>query len=246
MPARPTPTTEPATRATDPARTAPAARDARTATVAALALTVAVALAACGSGSAAEPSDAVASIAPSPAGVSPSPVASASPSPVAPASPAPSPTAGVLDSNLYPYSWTLPPEALELRPTLATIPWDGSAVMGSTSEYTDRFYLPGSKLTFTFSAPTDDALEPYAAYIHARAVQDHACPADLEADLTLELDGSPATLAAFACQDLYVLELSTVRDGVGLVIKQLAPRPYDLGAHIDAFETLLAGFAWDD
>ncbi len=152
----------------------------------------------------------------------------------------------MLDSNLYPYSWTLPPEALELRPTLATIPWDGSAVMGSTSEYTDRFYLPGSKLTFTFSAPTDDALEPYAAYIHARAVQDHACPADLEADLTLELDGSPATLAAFPCQDLYVLELSTVRDGVGLVIKQLAPRPYDLGAHIDAFETLLAGFAWDD
>lgn len=244
MPARPTRMTEPATRATDPAptgraaRTARAARAARGATVAALTLATALALVACGSGSAAEPSDATVSIAPSPAGVSPSPVASASPDI--------SPTPGVLDSNLYPYSWILPPEALELWPTHATVPWDGDAVMGSTSEYTDRFYLPGSKLTFVFSAPTDDELEPYAAYIHARAVGDHACPAELEAELTLELDGSPATLAAFPCQDVYLLELSTVRDGVGLVIKQLAPRPYDLKAHIDAFETLLTGFAWDD
>ena len=37
--------------------------------------------------------------------------------------------------------------------------------------------------------------------------------------------GSPARVVAFVCQGLHVYEATTVRDGIGLIAKQITPPP---------------------
>ncbi len=194
---------------------------------------LAVALAACG-GTTAAP---VSTNGPASAAVGTAPSAVPAPATAAPAvTPTPEPTgqlvvvtpppvAGVFKSPVYGYSLSLPASAEVTGLVAATDAWDGRSAIGSTAPMVDQFPRSGQRLAFITSAPTDLGLDAYAAAVHAKAVSEHGCPEEVTNERDMLIGGSPARVVAFVCQGLHVYEATTVRDGIGLIAKQITPPP---------------------
>jgi hypothetical protein len=214
---------------------------------------LAVALAACG-GTAAAP---VTTPAPATPAVDTAP--SALPVPATPASTAtpkptsqivivtPPPAPQVFESPLYGYTISLPAEAEVTGVVPATARWDGTSPLGSTAPMVDQFPRSGQRLAFITSAPTDLDLGAYAAAIHAKAVKEHACSEELIDSRDYEFGGTPARVVASVCQGLHVYEATMVRDGIGVIAKQITPPPGSPAlekASLDDFVRFLEPFAW--
>ena len=137
----------------------------------------------------------------------------------------PPPTPSVFDSPLYGYTIDLliRSEVTDVRP--ATARWDGTSAIASDGPMVDQFRRTGSRLAFVLSAPTDLDLGAYAAAVHAKAVSEHGCPEEVATGGDFEVDGTPARVVAFVCQGLHVYEATAVRDGIGLIAKQITPPP---------------------
>ena len=193
---------------------------------------------------------------------------SGGPGPVPPATPSPSPspsptrtpvTSWTMDSALYPYAIEFPAAAVTIRPTLATIPWDGSSPCIVGDLCTDWIGLDDaptavSRELWGFGAPTTLGLDAFAADMQQRITTWEAgasCPAEPVTTRDLELDGVPARLHAFSCPygdgtDLH-LRVFAVRDGFGLVLGQAKPgsgEALDEAEEIDRLLASLAGFRW--
>lgn len=193
---------------------------------------------------------------------------SGGPGPVPPVTPAPSPspsptgtsiTSYTVDSALYPYAIELPASAVTIRPTLATIPWDGSSPCIPGNPCADVVGLDDaptavSRQLWGFGAPTTLGLDAYAAETQRRIatwVQGASCPTEPATTRDLELDGVPARLHAYTCTyegitDLH-LRVFAVRDGFGLVLGHGKPgsgERLDEAEEIDRFLASLAGFRW--
>lgn len=186
---------------------------------------LAVALAAC-SGTAAAPATtpvtAAGSVAPEPA----SPAPTATPAPTGQlVVVTPPPAAGIFESPLYGYSIDLPiaSEVTDVGP--ATARWDGTSAIASDGPMVDQFRRTGSRLAFILAAPTNLDLDAFAAAVHAKAVSEHGCPEEIAAERDFKINGTPAKVVAFVCQGLHVYEATTVRDGIGLIAKQITPPP---------------------
>lgn len=164
-----------------------------------------------------------------------------------------------MDSTLYPYAIELPAAAVTIRPTLATILWDGSLPCIVGDPCTDWVGLDDaptavSRQLWGFGAPTSLDLDAFAADMQRRIttwVQGTSCPAEPATTRDLELDGVPARLHAYTCtydggSDLH-LRVFAVRDGFGLVLGQGKPgsgEALDEAEEIDRFLASLAGFRW--
>ena len=217
---------------------------------------LAVALAAC-SGTSAAPAS---TSAPATAAVGTAPSAVPAPATAAPAAtPTPAPTgqlvvvtpppvAEVFKSPVYGYSLPLPASAEVTGLAAATGAWDGRSAIGSTAPMVDQFPRKGQRLAFILSAPTDLDLDAYAAAIHAKAVREHGCSEELAATRDFEVDGTPARVVAFTCQGLHVYEATAVRDGIGLIAKQITPPPGSPALEKESLEDFmwfLEPLAWD-
>jgi hypothetical protein len=159
----------------------------------------------------------------------------------------PSPASGPFESAVYGYTIDLPDGSGVTSVVPANTRWGGAREIGSTAPFVDQFHRNGQRLAFILSAPTDLDLDAWAADVHARAVREHGCDREFTDTRDFEIDGSPARVVAFACQGLRVYEATTVRDGIGLIAKQLTPRPAspDLEkASLDDFLWFLEPFAW--
>ena len=216
---------------------------------------LAVALSACGG--AAVPLASTDAPATAPAETGPSAVpARATAEPAATPTPAPTgqlvvvtppPVAEVFKSPVYGYSLSLPASAEVTGLVAATGAWDGRSAIGSTAPMVDQFRRSGQRLAFITSAPTDVDLDAYAAAVHAKAVSEHGCPEEVTNERDMLIGGAPAKVVAFVCQGLHVYEATTVRDGTGLIAKQITPPPGspDLErASLDDFMWFLEPFAW--
>ena len=128
-------------------------------------------------------------------------------------------------SPVYGYTLSLPPSAEVTGLAAATDRWDGTSPIGSTAPMVDQFPRSGQRLAFITSAPTDLNLDAYAAAVHAKAVSEHGCPEEVTNARDMVIGGSPARVVAFVCQGLHVYEATTVRDGIGLIAKQITPPP---------------------
>jgi hypothetical protein len=167
----------------------------------------------------------------------------------APASPVvtPSPESSTFESPVYGYTIELPDGSEVTSVVPATSRWGGASEIGSTAPFVDQFHRNGQRLAFILSAPTGLDLDGYAKAIHAKAVREHGCSEEFTDTREFEIDGSPARVVAFACQGLRVYEATTVRDGIGLIAKQITPPPGspDLEkASLDDFLWFLEPFAW--
>ena len=160
----------------------------------------------------------------------------------------PPPVATVFKSPLYGYSISLPPSAEVTGVAAATGRWDGTSAIGSTGPMVDQFPRVGQRLAFILSAPTDLDLDAYAAAIHAKAVREHGCPEEVTTAREMLIGGSPAKVVAFVCQGLHVYEATTVRDGIGLIAKQITPPPGSSAleeASLEDFMWFLEPLIWD-
>jgi hypothetical protein len=200
------------------------------------AVVVAVLLAACG-GSTATPGLVEATPAPTTAAVAtPAPTAAPTAEPTAKPTPEPYEFA----STAYDYRATLPGVS-EARQALRA--WDGQARIDSTGPYTDTVSLPGSILFFVYGAPTDLALDDYAARTQEQMVSWHECPVTPDSATDLTLDGTAGRLHRMTCLGAYVQKLMVVRDGQGLVVNMIAP-PGTEDKASKLFEDLVAGMTW--
>jgi hypothetical protein len=152
----------------------------------------------------------------------------------APATPAPTgqlvvvtppPAPAVFDSPLYGYTLSLTNGAEVTGVSPATARWDGASAIASDGPMVDQFRRSGSRLAFILSAPTDLDLDVYATAVHAKAVTEHGCPEEVTSVRDLVVGGSPARVVAFVCRGLHVYEATMVRDGIGLIAKQITPPP---------------------
>jgi hypothetical protein len=178
------------------------------------------------------------------------PAAAASATPAATRTPEPSPARIDFTSAAYGYSTTYPGSWLTSQ---ATQPWDGTSPIGSTGPYTDQVVVPGSILFFVYGAPTDLALDAYAAATQAQVAEWHECPADpgagpgsepaTYAAANLALDGTPGRLHQMICLGVFVQKLMVVRDGKGLVVNMLAP-PGSQSKAEQLFRDLVAEISW--
>lgn len=154
------------------------------------------------------------------------PESTATPEPTATSSVVTAPPApSVFDSPLYGYTLSLPSgaEVTGVRP--ATARWDGNSNIASDGPMVDQFRRSGSRLAFILAAPTDLDLDAYQAAVHAKAVSEHGCPEEVTNLRDMVVGGSPARVVAFVCQGLHVYEATMVRDGIGLIAKQITPPP---------------------
>jgi hypothetical protein len=215
---------------------------------------LAVALAAC-SATAAAPATTPATAA---VGTAPSAVpAPATAAPAATPTPAPTgqlvvvtppPVPSVFESPAYGYTIDLPVGAEVTDVVPATAPWDGTSAIGSTGPMVDQFRRTGNRLAFVLSAPTDLDLGAYAPAVHAKAVSEHGCSEELAAARDFEIDGTPARVMASTCQGLLVYEATMVRDGIGVIAKQLTPPPGSPALEresLDDFIRFLEPLEWD-
>jgi hypothetical protein len=167
-------------------------------------------VAACGAGTAS----------PSPADVSPSPAATPMPS----ADPDASPRADVtVTSKRYPYTLTVPGDAVAIAPTLATAAWDGTTRIDSADAHTDWLGFEGDRTFFVYGAPIDTSLADFAASSQAQVAEWHGCPDTPESTADVTVGGAPGRLHLFHCQGLLVMKLMTVANGFGLVLNQIGP-----------------------
>ena len=220
-------------------------------TVAAALGALAIALAGCAS-TAAAPEPTVAPVTSvvdtaEPTVVTTVPPTPASQVPAAPAAATPPAVPGVFESPLYGYTIGLPAgsEVTGVKP--ATTPWDGTSAIGSTGPMVDQFPRTGQRLAFILAAPTDLDLDAWAAAVHARAVREHGCAEEFTGTRDFEIDGTPARVVAFSCQGLVVYEATTVRDGTGLIAKQITPPPGSPAlakASLDDFMWFLEPLTW--
>ncbi len=104
----------------------------------------------------------------------------------------------------------------------------------------DQFPRTGQRLAFILSSPTGLDLDAYAAAVHTKAVREHGCSEESTDTRDFEIDGSPARVMTFACQGLRVYEATTVRNGIGLIAKQITPPP----GSPDLEKTSLDDFVW--
>jgi hypothetical protein len=209
---------------------------------------LAFALAAC-AGTAAAPPSPPATTEPS---VTPAPATSASMATPLPTgqlvvvTPAPAPA--VFESPAYGYTIDLPARAEVTGVVSATAPWDGASVIQADGPMVDQFPRIGQRLAFILSAPTDLDLDAYAAAIHAKAVREHGCSEELAATRDVEVDGTPARIVASTCQGLHVYEATMVRDGIGLIAKQITPPPGSPALEKESLEDFmwfLEPLTWD-
>ncbi len=131
----------------------------------------------------------------------------------------------VFESPLYGYTIDLPEGSEVTAVKAATAPWDGVSAIASNGPMVDQFPRTGQRLAFILSAPTDLDLDAYAAAVHAKAVREHGCSEELTDERDFEIDGTPARVVASTCQGLLVYEATMVRDGTGLIAKQITPPP---------------------
>jgi hypothetical protein len=187
----------------------------------------------------------------------PAPVPSASPSP----SPRPTPvTSATIESNLYPYRWTISAPEVQLPVRRARIAWNDRLSCLAKEPCTDwvdvTYETPttgaGNRWTFWgFGAPTDESLDAFAATMQERISTWMPCPAEPTTVRDLDLDGVPARLHAFLCtvdgRPYLHLRVFAVRDGIGLILGN-APLDAeywgDAERDIDRFVADLDGFRW--
>ena len=100
----------------------------------------------------------------------------------------------------------------------------------------DQFTRTGSRLAFLLSAPTDLDLDAYQAAVHAKAVSEHGCPEEVVRERDFVANGTPAKIVAFVCQGLHIYEATMVRDGIGLIAKQLTPPPGSPALEEESFD----------
>lgn len=191
---------------------------------------LAVALAACGGTTAAPAStnapttaavDTPPSALPTPATTAPKSTPKPTPEPTV--TPPPVPTA--FKSPVYGYTLSLPASAEVTGLVAATDAWDGTSAIGSTGPMVDQFPRSGQRLAFILAAPTDLDLDGWAAAVHAKAVSEHGCPEEVTSARDMMIGGSPARVVAFVCQGVHVFEATMVRDGIGVIAKQITPPP---------------------
>lgn len=159
----------------------------------------------------------------------------------------PPPAPSVFKSPLYGYTIDLPAaaEVTDVRP--ATARWDGTATINSDGPLVDRFSRTGSRLAIILAAPTDLDLDAYQAAVHAKAVTEHGCPEEVARERDFAISGTPAKVVAFVCGGLQVYEATMVRDGMGLIAKQLTPPPGSPAletASLDDFMSFLEVLKW--
>jgi hypothetical protein len=159
----------------------------------------------------------------------------------------PPPAPSVFKSPLYGYTIDLPAgaEVTDVRP--ATDRWDGTATINSDGPLVDRFSRTGSRLAIILAAPTNLDLDAYQAAVHAKAVTEHGCPEEVARERDFAINGTPAKVVAFVCGGLQVYEATIVRDGMGLIAKQLTPPPGSPAletASLDDFISFLEALKW--
>ncbi len=162
----------------------------------------------------------VASIAPSvtPAAAKPT----SSPTPTLAVVRSPSPVGDVtMASTLYPYTLTVPGDAVAVPPTRATVAWDGTNKINSADTQTDWLLFEGGRTFFVYGAPTDATLTDFAASSQAQVAEWHGCPDQPESTADVTVGGAPGRLHVFHCGGYLVMKLMTVSDGFGLVLNQL-------------------------
>jgi hypothetical protein len=170
----------------------------------------------------------------------PTPAAVATPAATAEPTTKPTPEPYEFRSNAYDYRVTLPGVSNAKQ---ALRVWDGQARIDSLGPYTDKVSLPGSVLFFVYGAPTDLALDDYAARTQEQMVAWHECPVKPDSATDLALDGTAGRLHRMTCLGAYVQKLMVVRDGQGLVVNMIAP-PGTEDEASKRFEELVAGMAW--
>ena len=159
----------------------------------------------------------------------------------------PSPAPETFESPLYAYVVDRPSEAGVTSIQAATERWDGASAIASSGPMVDQLRRSDQRLAFLLSAPTDLDLASWEAAVHRKAAVEHSCTDPLQADIDITISGAPARLSAFPCQDLMVLEATSVRAGVGLIAKQIGPPPAGGvvdQASLDDFISLLARVRW--
>lgn len=125
-------------------------------------------------------------------------------------------------SALYPYTLTVPGEAVALGPTLATVAWDGTNMINSADTQTDWLLFDGSRTFFVYGGPTDATLADFATSSQAQVAEWHGCPDEPESTADVTVGGVPGRLHVFHCRGYLVMKLMTIADGFGLVLNQLA------------------------
>lgn len=163
----------------------------------------------------------------SPAPTTSPPAATASPSPSpspSDAAASPSPAGDVtMASKLYPYTLTVPGDAVAIAPTLATVAWDGKNQIDSGDQQTDWLGFDGGRTFFVYGAPTAASLDDFAASSQKQVAEWHGCPAEPESTADVTIGGSPARLHLFHCQGLLVMKIMALESGFGLVLNQIGP-----------------------
>jgi len=141
------------------------------------------------------------------------PLPSASPSPSTQEQSSPPAGSATFTSETYGYSLALPNHWTSVQ---ASASWDGKGAPGSDDAVVDQFIGPAAAYSWAYAAPTTKGLAAYATATIEATVEDHAdtCPADPDAEDSIQIGGQPGTLLAWNCGVL-VNQAVTVQHGVG-------------------------------
>jgi hypothetical protein len=169
-----------------------------------------------------------------------------------------------MDSDLYGYAMSFPAEDVTIRPTLATVAWDGETECLAQDPCTDWVNLTGApgvddRTVWVFGAPTDLSLDAFAEDMQARFATWMGCPAVAPTVLSTSIsdESTPARVHLFECPygsptgpaSTGMVRVFAVRDGFGIVIglaKLASDEPVDTADELARLEGYLASFRWTD
>jgi hypothetical protein len=147
----------------------------------------------------------------------------------------------VFTSTIYPYSLSLPGDAIRGAWQPAIEEWHGVQRIDSFGPLADRTLVDDGTLVL-YGTAWDEGLQAFGEMAYANGVEYHACSPAPDSVEDLEAAGDPALLYRMQCGGVPVARIVWVRNGYGLAVAQLL-NPSDQES-VERFVARLESLTW--